>query len=455
MDRRAALALRQAYRRDAALLLQSPADLLSAGSGCSGIFAPSSSKAVQDALQTNQPRGKDEDKATAATASPPFVSVPPPQIMAKTEDISGDAVLRSSANIDLAGVGRNLVLRSSREAPPPPPPKGRRGTSTAGAAIDAGLLRPEHYCAPCGALFFSSFDAANASESFGEESGNAIGSSSISNATVRVRSIARGRTRRRRAARVRARQAAQDAAQRKDRGGGRQWGRESRGSHGSGADQSAVGGMAGPGRAGGGHGHAVAMYTQADTERRKANALLYNVRDGTKHHCLIFTCGNCGHKTRLAGIDVAARERRRRGNVQCQQQGRDAATMAVHRNNKSQSKQCDPKVKACSAADKTKQEDAESDGLGGGDFISLAPLSKAEPTNKQKALANQTKKASYSFKDKATQSKKAASASRLDQSSNRKRKKGSGAGFGSLANGSKKNAGKKSKLMDFLSSLNG
>ena len=301
MDRRTALALRQAYRRDAALLLQSfaaPSDGVSTSSGPS---AKASSKHAQDVLQRNQP-AKDEDTAAAAAAASSSFVPPSKDTTAKvTNGATWEIELHA---LDLAGVGRNLVLRASREVPPPPL-KGRRGTTTViTGPVDDGHLRPEHYCAPCGALFFSERNVAkNRSD---ELCGNGFESNGMSTTTVvRVRPISRGRTRRRRAARVRARQAAQDAAQRKDRGGGRQWGGECKSGHGSSADQ-----------AGGGHGHAVATYTQADMERRKANAQLYNLRDGTKHHCVVYTCGNCGHKKRLGGIDVASRERRRKGNVQ-------------------------------------------------------------------------------------------------------------------------------------------
>ena len=434
MDRRTALALRQAYRRDAALLLQSYAASSDEVCTSSGPSAKASSKDAKDVLQRNQPAKDEYTAAAAAAASSPFV--PPPQDMV-TNGTAGGIGESALHALNLAGIGRNLVLRASREVPPPPL-KGRRGTTAANTGVDDGQFRPEHYCAPCGALFFLE---RNETKTCGGENGDNSGISTTT--VVRVRSISRGRTRRRRAARVRARQAAQDAAQRKDRGGGRQWGGESK------SGQSADGAATGAGRACVGHGHAVATYTQADMERRKANAQLYNVRDGTKHHCVVYTCGNCGHKKRLGGIDVASRERRRKGNVQDHQDSNRDST-SIHRKKKSQTKGL-----RTAANVSAEQMNAQTDAIGG-DFISLAPVSKAEPPKKQDASAKANKKASsYSFQDKASQSKKAASANRLDQSSNRKRKKSGGLGAGSLSGGGKKNAGKKSKLMDFLSSLNG
>ena len=453
MDRRTALALRQAYRRDAALLLQSPAVPSSGVCTSSGLSTKTSSKGVDDVLKANQPQTKNEETASAAAASSPFV--PPSQdTTTKCKNTAGDGQ-SALHTLDLAGIGRHLVLRSSREFPAPPSLKGRRGTTAVNSGADDGQLRPEHYCAPCGNLFYSEGNATAPAKTRSDESGEGISSNSISaTMVVRVRSISRGRTRRRRAARVRARQAAQDAAQRKDRGGGRQWGGDSKSTHGSSAGQTADGGAAGSGRAGGGHGHAVATYTQADIERRKANAQLYNVQDGTKHHCVVYTCGHCGNKTRLGGIDVATRERRRKGNVQDQQHNSRDST-STHQRKKNLSKERGANGKAHTGTERSEQKYTQLNAIGG-DFISLAPLSPAEPSKKQEPPAKANQKASsYSFQDKATQSKKAASASRLDQSSNRKRKKGGGSGAGSLSGGGKKNAGKKSKLMDFLSSLNG
>ena len=452
MDRRTALALRQAYRRDAALLLQSPAVPSSGVCIPAGPFPKTSSKGAQDALKANhQPQTKNEETASAAAASSPFV--PPSQdTTTKCKNTAGDGE-SALYTFDLAGIGRNLVLLSSREFPSPPL-KGRRGTIVNSGADD-GQLRPEHYCAPCGNLFYSEGKVSTPTRTCNEEVGDGIGSNSISTMTVvRVRSISRGRTRRRRAARVRARKAAQDAAQRKDRGGGRQWGGHGKSANGGSAGQTAEGSAEGSARAGGGHGHAVATYTQADIERRKANAQLYNVQDGTKYHCVVYTCGHCGNKTRFAGIDVATRERRRKGNVQDHQKNSRDST-SIHQRKKHLSKERGAKGKAQASTEQSEQKNAQANTIGG-DFISLAPLSPAEPSKKQEAPAKANKKASsYSFQDKATQSKKAASASRLDHSSNRKRKKSGGSGAGSLSGGGKKNAGKKSKLMDFLSSLNG
>ena len=237
MDRRTALALRQAYRRDAALLLQSPAV------PSNGVCSPArpSTKGAQDSLKANQPQTESEETASAAAAaSSPFV--PPSQdTTTKCKNTAGDGE-SALHTLDLAGIGRHLVLRSSREFPAPPSLKGRRGTTAVNSGADDGQLRPEHYCAPCGNLFYSEGNATAPAKIRSDESGEGISSNSISATTVvRVRSISRGRTRRRRAARVRARQAAQDAAQRKDRGGGRQWGGDSKSTHGSSAGQTADG----------------------------------------------------------------------------------------------------------------------------------------------------------------------------------------------------------------------
>ena len=128
---------------------------------------------------------------------------------------------------------------------------------------------------------------------------------------------------------------------------------------------------------------------------------------------------------------------------------------SIHLKKKNLSKEQGNRRNVQAKADHCEQKDVKSNAIGG-DFISLAPLSKAETPEKQDASAKANKKASsYSFQGKASQLKKAASTNRLDQSSNRKRKKSGGSGAASLGGGGKKNAGKKTKLMDFLSSLNG
>jgi len=260
-----ALALRQAYRLDAALLLQacpSPPPPPPVGSRCG------------PATGRKRPRGNSDAKEEEEEEAP----FAPPSNTTTTnsnKNINGAsaALPWSAVGTDLSAAGRGLVLRSDREA-----------------GEDARHLHPEYHCAPCGRLFFPPPAPAHGME--------ATAAAAEGSTVVRIRSLARGRTRRRRAARVRARHAALDVLQRKDRGGGRRWGTLA---------STAVGQGPTAGHATG-HGHAAAAHAQANSERRRTHAALHAVRDGTAYHCAVYACGHCGQRTRLGGIDVAARE---------------------------------------------------------------------------------------------------------------------------------------------------
>ena len=333
MDRRAAsaaaLALRQAYRRDAALFLLSPASSAAAESG--GV------------------------------------------------------------------VGRALLLRSGREVLPVPPPlpssKGRSQRGDAIGIANNGQLqqfRPGgDSCAPCGQPFFAL-----------PTTGKTDNTAAATTTTVRVRSLGRGRTRRRRASRIWARDIARRTASGKDRGGGRQWAAGSSG----GVQQSSA--WAGSG----------------------------SVRDGTARHSVVYVCGNCGHRTRWG------RHKRQRTQSEGREEDDTARVTKRQKRNGTARKGSTKKTatatvvgpgiptSAAAGMSKNRERDQQPEGNGGGgrfggDFVSLQP----SPGRKRKNASS---------------------------GADGGRKGGLGSGNGKGGSG-KKSQKRKTKLLDFLSSLNG
>ena len=334
MDRRAAsaaaLALRQAYRRDAALLLLSP--LAAASAESSGV------------------------------------------------------------------AGRALLLRSGREVPPAPspPPKSRgSGGDVTGTGTDdndgyrLAFRLGEDACAPCGHPFLAL-----------PTTGKTHNTAATTATKVRVRSLGRGRTRRRRASRMRARDIARRTTSGKDRGGGRQWAAGSSG----GVQQSSA--WAGSG----------------------------SVRDGTARHSVVYVCGNCGHRTRWG------RNKRQRTQSEDREEG-DTARMAKRQKRNGTARKGATKkmatatvvgpgipTSAAAGISKSSERNQQPEGDGGGgmfgeDFVSLQPSS----GRKRKIASN-------------------------GADGGRKGGLGSGNGKGG---GGKKSQKRKTKLLDFLSSLNG
>ena len=209
-----------------------------------------------------------------------------------------------------------------------------------------------------------------------------------------------------------------------------------------------------------GHGHAVASTIQARHEQRQVDAMR-KVTDGTRHHCVVYTCGSCATKTKFGGIDVAARDRRRAlsANKASVSEKKRPRVVGKGREKSLEMKRKKPETNPNLM---TKKETFFGDGES--DFISLGPItpkavdrsstvhSKGDVGTKS-AERSKERASGYSFKETAAHSKKNAAGQRLDQPGAKKRKKKGGK---NLKGGQKGGSGnKKSKLMDFLSSLNG
>lgn len=133
----------------------------------------------------------------------------------------------------------------------------------------------------------------------------------VDGTTVRLRRLRRGRTRRRRASRHQAAAKVADAQSLKHRGGGRQWSTSgatvpsspvplfSPGPNSGSADIDARYGTA----------SAAAAKVQSSLERKRDH-VLRRVGDGTSRHCVVYTCGECGTKLKLKGVPASTKARR-------------------------------------------------------------------------------------------------------------------------------------------------
>mmetsp|Transcript_11007 Transcript_11007/g.22459 ORF Transcript_11007/g.22459 Transcript_11007/m.22459 type:complete len:450 (-) Transcript_11007:625-1974(-) len=444
----AAVLLTQTYRRNAAVLLQS----LSSGSSNKVASAPAATERRERAVvgTKNQVSGRDGASCVEQSSSAGGVSDSASALSSGGGTATckrrngGDNSFKGS--VDVGRIGRTLALRSCRVAPPlilGPTTSAKKNAVINGGDkdfVDTGQLREDYLCTTCGQLYYT--DDSLDSTLIGElESA----STTALAATVRLRPLRRGRTRRRRSSRKVARNITHNESIRKSKGGGRQWE------------------------------DAVAVVQSHDQQRRLQNELLGGIRDGTKHHCVVYTCGYryCGGRRKFAGVDVQRWARRKELGRKNKRKDEKVVKNGGKLRRKGSDKRMNVKTSLSSSAivaattTTAKGADTNADL----DFISLPSLPPAKedsiaipstatvrpervaPRDGRKSSGNSS---NFTFRDKAAESKKEAAAHaapakprRLDQPSSRKRKKG-----GSAAAGGKRKGDKKSKLMDFLSSLN-
>ena len=296
-------------------------------------------------------------------------------------------------------VGRALLLRSGREVPPAPSTKSRSQRGSGGAGIGVAhddnegieMFRPGEDS--CAPCGHPFFALPTTGTTHNTATATAAATK------VRVRSLGRGRTRRRRASRIRARDIARRTTSGKDRGGGRQWAAGSSG----GVQQSSA--WAGSG----------------------------SVRDGTARHSVVYVCGNCGHRTRWG------RHKRQRTQSEDREEG-DTARMAKRQ-----------KRNGTARNDTTKKKTATATAVPGGT---------GKPTSAAAGISKRSERNQHPEGDGGYGVLGGDFVSLLP-SSNRKRKNASNGADGGRKGGlgkeggGKKSQKRKTKLLDFLSSLNG
>ena len=457
---------RQAYRRTAALFLQSL--------GASSFFS-SSGSASSSSSSSSAGRGPDPSSRAALD----LPSVGRDLALRALREGSGPGAVPAgrfrgggggggggggsggpgSSGRDDGDGGRPFLRAVAATDPADPASVGTCAAELAGLAglaappssspVGEGLhLRPDFVCPRCGAVPLLLWGGPGAPSA----------SASASASAVRIRPLGRGRTRRRRAARIRARDLAREelAPGRRRGGGAREWG-SPRPGPGPPGDQDRRGGE-------GGLADALGARAAADHGRRRAAAVRL-LGQGTRRHCASHGCGHCGHEMRFGGTEVAVR--RKRGRVRSAaggtaKRGRAVAAAADAglggRGWRGDAGAKEGKKRKTDGPSGTRADrPGPSPGGGGGDdFLPLRSPSGAATDQSKEAPPLPPPLAPHSFKGQAKAAKEASLSSPLptkptmtiidQKSSNKKKKKKKK----SLTPDRKS----KSKLMDFLSSLN-